>query len=145
MKSKILIIEDEPAIAENIKYALETEGFDTTWHNCGGRVIEHLSRHEVALIVLDIGLPDINGMELCKEIRKKSNIPIIFLTARSDEIDRIVGLEIGGDDYMVKPFSPRELSARVKAVLRRYEVFCQTTADKHKSNLFQIDDPKRQI
>ncbi|MCG8636714.1 MAG: two-component system response regulator CreB [Desulfobacterales bacterium] len=115
----ILIVEDESSIAENIQYALETEGFETTWLS-EGRGVESLVRSGGAdLIVLDIGLPDVNGMELCKKIRAWSSVPVIFLTARSDEIDRVVGLEIGGDDYMVKPFSPRELSARVKAVLRR--------------------------
>lgn len=76
-------------------------------------------REDISLIILDIGLPDRDGFELCREIRKNSSTPIIFLTARSDEIDRVVGLEIGGDDYVVKPFSPRELTARVKAILRR--------------------------
>ncbi len=115
----ILIVEDESSIAENIRYALETEGFETTWLS-EGREVEGLVRSgRVDLIILDIGLPDVNGMELCKRIRAWSSVPVIFLTARSEEIDKVVGLEIGGDDYMVKPFSPRELSARVKAVLRR--------------------------
>jgi two-component system catabolic regulation response regulator CreB len=119
MKPKILIVEDEPAIADNIQYALETDGFETLCMSSGGPVVPHLDKESIDLIILDIGLPDINGFELCKKIRKKHNLPIIFLTARSDEIDRVVGLEIGGDDYVTKPFSPRELSARVKAVLRR--------------------------
>lgn len=120
MNSLVLIVEDEPAIAENIKYALTTEGFTTEVHSSGISVLSFIKKNKVSLIILDIGLPDINGMELCKKIRKTDDIPIIFLTARSDEIDRVVGLEIGADDYMVKPFSPRELSARVKAVLRRF-------------------------
>lgn len=119
MKSKILIVEDEPAIADAIQYALETEGFDTVCLSSGSPVISQLSDQPVDLIVLDIGLPDINGFELCKKIRMTDTVPIIFLTARADEIDRVVGLEIGADDYITKPFSPRELSARVKAVLRR--------------------------
>jgi two-component system catabolic regulation response regulator CreB len=117
----ILIIEDEPSIVENIRYALETEGFSTSWYSQGKKALERLKQGGVDLVVLDIGLPDVNGMELCKQIRSGSLVPVIFLTARSDEIDRVVGLEIGADDYMVKPFSPRELSARVKAVLRRYD------------------------
>lgn len=116
---KILIVEDEPSIADNVTYALGTEGFETVWCATGGEALAALGRGSISLIVLDIGLPDRNGFDLCRDMRKLSSVPIIFLTARSAEVDRIVGLEIGGDDYMVKPFSPRELSARVKAVLRR--------------------------
>lgn len=119
MKKTILIIEDEPSIADNIIYALETEGFVSLWSKTGEEGYAKLNENEVDLLVLDIGLPDISGFDLCKRIRKSSNIPIIFLTARGDEIDRVVGLEIGADDYMVKPFSPRELTARIKANLRR--------------------------
>lgn len=119
MKPKILIVEDEPAIADTIQYALETDGFETLCVTSGKPVIPMLENEVVDLIVLDIGLPDISGFELCKSIRNTFTTPVIFLTARSDEIDRVVGLEIGADDYVVKPFSPRELSARVKAVLRR--------------------------
>ena len=141
MKQKILIVEDEPAIADNIQYALETEGFDTLRLSSGMPVLELLSRESIDLMILDIGLPDINGLELCKHIRKKYLIPIIFLTARSDEVDRVVGLEIGGDDYVTKPFSPRELSARVKAILRRV----RPSAAKNESGLFIIDTEKRRI
>ncbi len=144
MKSLILIVEDEPAIAENIKYALTTEGFDTEWHHCGSDVLDYIRKEKVSLIILDVGLPDINGMELCKLIRAQTKIPIIFLTARADEIDRIVGLEIGADDYMVKPFSPRELSARVKAVLRRTgDLF--VVRDCTHAQAFSVDHLKRRI
>lgn len=119
MSQKILVVEDEPAIADNIKYALSTEGFDVVWCTTAREATAILEKSDIALIVLDIGLPDRNGLELCKDIRRKSAIPIIFLTARTGEIDKVVGLEIGGDDYIVKPFSPREFTARVKAVLRR--------------------------
>jgi two-component system catabolic regulation response regulator CreB len=122
MAQKILVIEDESAIADTITYALKTDGFEPLWTVTGAEGLQRLSEGGIALVVLDIGLPDISGMELCKEIRKSSAIPIIFLTARANEIDRIVGLEIGGDDYITKPFSPRELTARVKAVLRRFSV-----------------------
>ncbi|MDM8516500.1 two-component system response regulator CreB [Desulfobacterales bacterium HSG16] len=123
MNQRILIVEDEPAIVDNIRYVLESEGFTIICHEVGKDVISFLDSNHADLIILDIGLPDINGMELCKDIRKKHLIPIIFLTARSDEIDRVVGLEIGADDYVTKPFSPRELAARVKAILRRTETF----------------------
>jgi len=145
MIQKILIVEDEPAIAENIKFALEKEGFETVWHESGEKVLSLLSKDTVHLIVLDIGLPDVNGMDLCRQIRKNHAVPIIFLTARSDEIDRIVGLEIGADDYMGKPFSPRELAARVKAVLRRSNGKAGQGSDKNLSSVFQIDTGRFKI
>lgn len=115
----ILIIEDEAAIADNIRFALESEGFLPIWCQTAGAGRAELARQEFQLIVLDVGLPDQDGFSFCRELRQTHSIPVIFLTARSDEIDKVVGLEIGADDYMVKPFSPRELAARVKAVLRR--------------------------
>ncbi|MDB5106683.1 MAG: transcriptional regulator [Fibrobacteres bacterium] len=121
MKHRILIIEDEPAIADNIVYALETEGFLCRWCATGGEGLRALGEH-FDLAVLDVGLPDIGGFDLCREIRKTHDLPIVFLTARAGEIDRVVGLEIGADDYVVKPFSPRELAARIKAILRRTAV-----------------------
>lgn len=144
MNSIVLIVEDEPAIAENIRYALTTEGFETLWQSGGMGVLECLETERVDLIVLDIGLPDINGMELCKAIRKTHTVPIIFLTARSHEVDRIVGLEIGADDYMVKPFSPRELAARVKAILRRTAPAPQEP-DKKGGGIFQVDEARFRI
>ena len=103
-----------------------------------------LAEEDIDLIILDIGLPDINGLELCKKIRKTRTLPIIFLTARSDEIDKVVGLEIGADDYVVKPFSPRELSARVKAVLRRTRPPA-AGAQSNKNQAFRINEAKRRI
>ena len=119
MSGHILVIEDEPAIADTIVYALRTEGFDVTWHATGGEALRALAVGHFDLMVLDVGLPDTSGFDVCREVRKTSEIPIVFLTARSEEVDRVVGLEIGGDDYVAKPFSPRELAARVKAILRR--------------------------
>ncbi|MCU7811156.1 MAG: two-component system response regulator CreB [Candidatus Thiodiazotropha sp. (ex Notomyrtea botanica)] len=116
----ILLIEDEAAIADMVIYALKSEGFAAEWRRLGREGIDWLQQHpETALLILDIGLPDGNGFEFCKEIRRFSAVPIVFLTARNEEVDRIVGLEIGGDDYMGKPFSPRELTARIKAILKR--------------------------
>lgn len=115
----ILLIEDESAIADNVIYALKTEGFKVVWNRLAQDGMQRLRVGGIDLVVLDVGLPDANGFELCKAIRAFSEVPIIFLTARSDEIDRIVGLEIGGDDYVTKPFSPRELAARVKVILKR--------------------------
>lgn len=119
MKHRILIVEDEPAISDNIQFVLEGEGLETIRVATGLAAAPILDESKVDLIILDIGLPDINGLDLLKEIRAARPIPIILLTARSAEIDRVLGLEIGADDYVAKPFSPRELAARVKAVLRR--------------------------
>jgi|SRR6185312_979442 len=118
-KPTILVVEDEPAIADTIQYALESEGFQCHRLEVGAGVVEVLDRQPVALVVLDIGLPDLSGIEVCRRVRQRHDVPIIFLTARAGEVDRVVGLELGADDYVVKPFSPRELAARVKAVLRR--------------------------
>lgn len=119
MNEIILLVEDEPSIADNIIYALDTEGFSVQWQSSGRDALSVLETETIDLILLDIGLPDINGFDLAREIRKRFDLPIIFLTARNSEMDRVVGLEIGGDDYVGKPFSPRELTARVRAVLRR--------------------------
>lgn len=119
MDRLVLIVEDESGIADTVQYALETDSFAVSWVNNGKDALKELALKPVNLVILDIGLPDINGFELLKSIRKQSDIPVIFLSARNEEIDRIVGLEIGADDYVTKPFSPRELVARVKAVLKR--------------------------
>ena len=119
MQQKILVVEDEAGIAENISYALLTEGYEVQWCSTVGDARTAMAHECIALIVLDVGLPDGNGFEFCRELRRSSRLPVIFLTARTTEIDRVVGLEIGADDYVVKPFSPRELCARVRAVLRR--------------------------
>lgn len=121
MSQHILLVEDEVAIADNLAYALATDGFTPKHVALGQAALDALQTpdHPFSLVVLDVGLPDLNGFEVCRRLRQHSSIPVIFLTARSDEIDRIVGLEIGADDYVTKPFSPRELVARVRAVLRR--------------------------
>ncbi|RQT16917.1 two-component system response regulator CreB [Burkholderia contaminans] len=116
----ILIVEDEVAIADTIIYALGTDGMQTVHCMLGQAALDHLRDTRVDLVVLDVGLPDLSGFEVCRRLRTFSDVPVIFLTARHDEIDRIVGLEIGADDYVVKPFSPRELAARVRVILRRF-------------------------
>ncbi|MCF7687816.1 MAG: two-component system response regulator CreB [Cephaloticoccus sp.] len=115
----ILVVEDEAAIAETIVYALRSEGFKPIWKATGREALAVMTSETIALVVLDVGLPDTNGFELCRKLQIQGRVPVIFLTARDSEVDRIVGLEVGGDDYMAKPFSPRELTARVRAVLRR--------------------------
>lgn len=115
----ILIVEDEAAIADTLLYALQAEGFATTWLSLAGEALQRLREASFDLVILDVGLPDISGFDACRQLRRFSEVPVIFLTARDGEIDRVVGLEIGADDYVVKPFSPREVAARVKAILRR--------------------------
>ncbi|MCA8001987.1 two-component system response regulator CreB [Burkholderia metallica] len=116
----ILIVEDEAAIADTIVYALGTEGMQTVHCTLGLAALDRLRDTRFDLVVLDVGLPDLSGFEVCRRLRTFSDVPVIFLTARHDEIDRIVGLEIGADDYVAKPFSPRELAARVRVILRRF-------------------------
>lgn len=115
----ILIVEDEAAIADTLVYALQADGFEVTWLSLASEALELLARDPFDLVILDVGLPDISGFEACKRLRRFSEVPVIFLTARDAEIDRVVGLEIGADDYVVKPFSPREVAARVRAILKR--------------------------
>ncbi|HYX38118.1 MAG TPA: two-component system response regulator CreB [Oligoflexus sp.] len=119
--SRIMLVEDEEAIAQTLLYALETEGFTTTWVRLGHEALASFAAQDIRLMILDVGLPDINGFELCREIRRHSEVPILFLTARHGEIDRVLGLELGGDDYVTKPFSPREVVARVRRILKRSE------------------------
>ncbi|HET7535742.1 MAG TPA: two-component system response regulator CreB [Candidatus Didemnitutus sp.] len=118
-RQSILVVEDEASIAETITYALQTEGFTPLWKTTGRDALALLAEQPVALVVLDVGLPDMSGFDVCREIQRVGRVPVIFLTARSGEVDKIVGLELGADDYLAKPFSPRELTARVRAVLRR--------------------------
>ena len=115
----ILIVEDEQAIADSIAFALGKEGFAPHHVMIGEQALVAARELSPALVILDVGLPDISGLDVCRRLRQFSEVPVIFLTARSDEIDRIVGLEIGADDYVTKPFSPRELVARVRVILRR--------------------------
>jgi len=119
MKGAILIVEDEQAIADLLRGYLRREGFDVVWAASGEQALDELGRHPVRLVVLDIGLPGIDGFEVCRRLRGRTAVPILILSAREDEVDRVAGLEAGADDYVVKPFSPRELVARVKAILRR--------------------------
>ncbi|MEM6883605.1 MAG: two-component system response regulator CreB [Verrucomicrobiota bacterium] len=116
---RILVVEDESGIAETITYALETEGMSHHWVNTGQEAVSAHREQNYDLVLLDIGIPDMSGFDVCRKIREHSRLPIVFLTARDEEIDRVAGLEMGADDYIVKPFSPRELTARIRAILRR--------------------------
>lgn len=117
--TKILIVEDEKILRETLAYNLTNQGFDLITSGNGNEALEIMRTDPPDLMILDIMLPGMDGFEICRQVRTKSNIPILMLTARDSEIDRVVGLEVGADDYMVKPFSMRELVARVKAMLRR--------------------------
>ncbi len=130
----ILIIEDEPAIAETLIYACKEAGIATTHYLLGHEGVAAVREQAFDFVVLDVGLPDMTGFDVCKQIRAVSSIPILFLTARNHEIDRIVGLEIGADDYVTKPFSPREVVARINAILRRSGKLPIET------NIFQLDE-----
>ncbi len=117
----ILLVEDEEDIASLVRSYLENDGFRVIWAARGADATHALSEHEIRLAILDLQLPDADGLDLCRLIRQSSQLPIVIVTARDEEIDRIAGLELGADDYVTKPFSPRELVARVRAVLRRSE------------------------
>ena len=119
MTHRILIVDDDLHIREVIRVALKKAGMSVTEARDGKEALARFASDRPDLIVLDIGMPEFDGLDVCREIRKSSDVPILFLSARDDEIDRILGLEIGGDDYVTKPFSPRELVARVNVILRR--------------------------
>lgn len=122
MEEKILVVDDETAISDIIKFNFEKEGYVIDTANNGKSAIALVEKNNYDLILLDIMMPKLNGFETLREIRKSSDVPVIMLTAREDEVDKVLGLELGADDYVVKPFSMRELIARVKAVLRRFDV-----------------------
>jgi len=121
-KPRILVVEDESGIADTLQYVLATDGYAPVWCATADQALREFEAQPPALAILDVGLPDLNGFELFKRLQAlpgAASVPMLFLTARSDEIDRVVGLELGADDYIAKPFSPRELVARVRTILRR--------------------------
>ena len=118
----IVIVEDDPNIADLVELYLRRDGYRPFQASTGERALEIIAQHRPKLILLDIGLPgELDGLDVCRAVRSHSDVPIMFLTARDDEVERVLGLELGADDYVTKPFSPRELVARVKAILRRSE------------------------
>jgi two-component system, OmpR family, response regulator len=119
MAHTILVVDDDPHIRDVVRFAFEKTGMNISIATDGKEALRQFDRNVHDLIVLDVGMPEMDGLEVCRQIRKTAETPILFLSARDEEIDRILGLEIGGDDYVTKPFSPRELVARVKALLRR--------------------------
>jgi two-component system catabolic regulation response regulator CreB len=119
MTARILLVEDEPSIAEIVDFALTSEGFQVVWRTLVLEAEAELAATACDLMILDLGLPDGSGLELLKRLRRRSEMPVLILSARNAELDRVLGLELGADDYVAKPFSPRELAARVKAILKR--------------------------
>ncbi len=117
----VLLVEDEPSIGALVRSYLAQQRYEVVWVRSGEEALAELPRHPVRIVVLDIGLPGMDGFDVCREIRRRSRVPVLMLTARDEEPDRVAGLELGADDYVTKPFSPRELSARIKAILRRSE------------------------
>ena len=142
-KGTILVIEDEPNIADLVDLYLSRDGFRVLKKSTGEDGLAAIRDQSPRLVVLDVGLPDIDGLEVCRRLRATSTLPVIFLTARADEIDRVLGLELGADDYLTKPFSPAELVARVKAVLRRADGL--TTAEVLQAGQVAVDVGRREI
>jgi DNA-binding response OmpR family regulator len=128
MAGTVLLIEDEPSVGELVRAYLDRDGYRVIWVRSGEEGLAELDRHPVRIVILDLGLPGIDGFEVCRRIRDRNGLPILFLTARDGEVDRILGLELGADDYVTKPFSPREVVARVKAILRRGEASTRSAA-----------------
>ncbi|MEO5899067.1 MAG: response regulator transcription factor [Ilumatobacteraceae bacterium] len=142
----VVVIEDDPHIADLLDMYLREAGFRVLLAAAGERGLQLVAAQRPVLAVLDVGLPDIDGFEVCRRIRATSQLPVMFLTARDDEIDRLLGLELGADDYVVKPFSPREVVARVKAILRRGQpVATGDPAVVRIGDDFEVDDSRREV
>ncbi len=121
MSGHVLLVEDEPSVGELVRGYLARDGWTVIWVRSGEEALVELERHPTRIVILDVGLPGMDGFAVCREMRARSRVPILMLTARDEEADRVVGLEVGADDYVTKPFSPREVVARMKAILRRSE------------------------
>ncbi len=142
---RILLVDDEPSIQKMLVHALEREGFQVNAVGDGEAALEFFGTYEPHLIILDIMLPKIDGTEVCRRIRSQSDVPIIMLTAKDDEIDRVVGLELGADDYVTKPFAVRELVARVRAIMRRASVPAGQRQDELNYDSLKIHLPSRRV
>ncbi|QHE77237.1 two-component system response regulator CreB [Hydrogenophaga sp. PBL-H3] len=146
MRKRILLLEDEQAIADTLLYALQSEGFEVQHVRLATHALEAFRSQPPDLAILDVGVPDGSGFDVCRAIRKTSEMPIVFLTARHEEIDRVLGLELGADDYVVKPFSPREVCARVRAILRRSAATPLTSEPAPPTSaLLQLDEAAQRI
>jgi DNA-binding response OmpR family regulator len=142
---RILIVDDEPELRSMLRQYLTREGFDVTEAIAGTEALDMIERTRPDLVLLDVGLPDIDGFEVLRTLRSSSDIPVIMLTARDEEIDRVVGLSVGADDYVVKPFSPRELVARIHAVLRRGSTGARATDTTMRFVGLTIDEASREV
>lgn len=145
MNTTILVVDDEPAIVDVLTYNLEKAHYRVLVARDGEEALEQTRREKPDLIILDLMLPGLDGLEVCRAIRREGELPIIMLTARDEEIDRVVGLELGADDYVVKPFSVRELMARVKTVLRRTSAETKTPSQKLMVNLLTLDSERHEV
>jgi DNA-binding response OmpR family regulator len=148
MSAKILVVDDEPSIVKSIQYSLEKEGYQVVTASDGQQALEVARREKPNLVVLDVMLPSLDGYEVCRQLRQEMPIPVIMLTAKGEEIDKVVGLEIGADEYVTKPFSLRELLARVKALLRlvnRYNEQKQQQPDKIEIGDLIIDLTRHEV
>jgi DNA-binding response OmpR family regulator len=143
MPSRVLVVDDERNIVQLVRLYLSKEGFDVDSAFDGKQALERVHNHRPDLIVLDLMMPEMDGLTVCRELRKTTNVPIIILTARTDDVDKVVGLELGADDYVTKPFNPRELVARVKAVLRRSQGMAEP-ADVLEAGDLRLDVPRRE-
>jgi len=142
----VVIVEDDPNISDLVELYLRRDGFRPYQADSGERALEVIKERDPSLILLDVGLPgDLDGLDVCRLLRATSRVPIIFMTARDDEIDRVLGLELGADDYVTKPFSPRELMARVKAVLRRMEPPLEMSPVVQLSDRIVLDSARREV
>ena len=137
--TRVLIVEDEDSFSEAMSFMLRKEGFEVSVANNGALAIEEFDRTGADIVLLDLMLPGLSGTEVCREIRKRSNVPVIMVTAKDSEIDKVVGLELGADDYVTKPFSSRELIARIKAVLRRAGTEIEDASDILELGTVRID------
>lgn len=147
-KKIILLVEDDEAIADTLIYAMQREGWQVQWFSVGGLALAYLQENRVDFIILDVGLPDSNGFDVCRQIRQQHQTPLLFLTARNEEIERIIGLEIGADDYCTKPFSPRELISRIRAIWRRMTPVATTPIVQENalnSTVWHCDSEKMQV
>ncbi len=140
----IVVVEDDPNIADLVDQYLRSAGFRVLQAATGERGLELVEQHSPAFVLLDVGLPGIDGFEVCRRIRTTSDVPVLFLTARDDELDRVLGLELGADDYVTKPFSPRELVARVKAILRRGQPRANASAVVEVAEGIEVDTARRE-
>src|SRR5437867_12520681 len=143
MAGTVLVVEDEHSIGSLLRSYLQRDGYQVVWVRSGEVALTELGRHPVRLVVLDVGLPGIDGFEVCRRMRSRSAVPVLMLTARDEEVDRVAGLEVGADEYLTKPFSPRELAARIKAILRRAEP--QAPADVLTLDSVVVDRSAREV